>query len=189
MDSKKHILTAASTLFAHKGYAAASIREIARVAGVNVAMVHYYFKSKEYLLLHVLNDGVKTVREEMERILEADQRPIEKLYSIVDAYGKHIFINKEVALLFFREQMNRSSKIVSEQLLQFAQWSQHIFMNIVKEGQKNDLFSKDANAAMLYATLLGTCQQVLVQTMPLPAGQEREAVVNYLKSVISKMLR
>lgn len=49
-DSKAAILETAITLFARKGYAATGVREIARVAGVNQAMVNYYYGSKIKLL-------------------------------------------------------------------------------------------------------------------------------------------
>lgn len=56
---RDRILDEAEARFAHKGYAATSVREIADAVGVNPAMVHYYFGSKHDLLRHV-----------MERVLE-----------------------------------------------------------------------------------------------------------------------
>jgi len=48
-DRRKEILLAAARLFAEKGFEAASVREICRAAGANVASVNYYFRSKEKL--------------------------------------------------------------------------------------------------------------------------------------------
>jgi AcrR family transcriptional regulator len=53
-DARQRILDAAITLFAHKGYAAVGIREIAGVAGVNLAMVSYYYKGKAGLLAAIV---------------------------------------------------------------------------------------------------------------------------------------
>lgn len=47
--SRNLILTSARGLFAEHGFAATSLREIARVAGVDPALVHHYFASKEEL--------------------------------------------------------------------------------------------------------------------------------------------
>ena len=47
------ILTAAGRCFRTSGYAAASIREIARAAGVSKSLLHYHFRSKEHLFLEV----------------------------------------------------------------------------------------------------------------------------------------
>lgn len=58
-DIRGAILDAAETLFAHQGYAATSVREIADAVEVNPAMVHYYFGSKHALLRHVLERALE----------------------------------------------------------------------------------------------------------------------------------
>src|SRR5215510_16045875 len=47
--SRDRILDAAEELFASKGFNATSTRLIARQAGVNIALLYYYFESKEGL--------------------------------------------------------------------------------------------------------------------------------------------
>lgn len=49
----RELLTAAETCFARLGYAGASVRQIARLAGVSKSLVHYHFQSKEHLFLEV----------------------------------------------------------------------------------------------------------------------------------------
>ena len=46
-DKKEHIINHAVELFAEKGFEGTSIRDLAARAEVNVAMVNYYFGSKE----------------------------------------------------------------------------------------------------------------------------------------------
>lgn len=59
-DTKQRIMEAAINLFALKGFDGASIREIAKLANVNVASLNYHFKSKENLrqemMDHMLNE-------------------------------------------------------------------------------------------------------------------------------------
>ena len=49
-DKQIQILEVAETLFAEKGFDGTSIRDISKVAKINIAMVSYYFGSKEKLL-------------------------------------------------------------------------------------------------------------------------------------------
>lgn len=68
MDKKEIIKQTAEHLFATKGYHATSIRDIAKGAKVNVAMITYYFKSKENLLLAIiqkLNEAAEIISNEM----------------------------------------------------------------------------------------------------------------------------
>ena len=48
------LLDTAETLFSQKGFDGTSVRDIAEAAGINTAMISYYFGSKEALLLKVL---------------------------------------------------------------------------------------------------------------------------------------
>ena len=54
-DTREKILQAAFTVLSREGYENASIKEIAEEAGVAQGLIHYYFKSKQLLVLAVLN--------------------------------------------------------------------------------------------------------------------------------------
>ncbi|MDG4827032.1 TetR family transcriptional regulator [Asanoa sp. WMMD1127] len=54
-DTRDAILAAARTAFAEKGYDGASIRHIATSAGVDPALVHHYFGTKDKLFLASMN--------------------------------------------------------------------------------------------------------------------------------------
>jgi AcrR family transcriptional regulator len=55
-DSRQRILEAGARLFARKGFAATGVRELATEAGVNLAMVNYFFGSKLGLLEEILKN-------------------------------------------------------------------------------------------------------------------------------------
>ena len=54
-DSKEHILQAAVKLFARQGYGNTGMRELAKEAGVNLAMINYFYGSKKALLKEILD--------------------------------------------------------------------------------------------------------------------------------------
>jgi AcrR family transcriptional regulator len=70
-DTKARILDAAFQRLAREGYGALSIREIARDAGVNHALVNYHFKSKEQLVIAVLDEANKRLLARQERLYAA----------------------------------------------------------------------------------------------------------------------
>lgn len=53
-DARTRILECAEALFAERGFRGARVDEIARRAGVNKALIYYYFKSKQHLLDHLI---------------------------------------------------------------------------------------------------------------------------------------
>jgi AcrR family transcriptional regulator len=54
-NTREQILAAARQLFAQRGYQATTMRAIAAEAGVNAALVHHYYGSKEQLLIAAMN--------------------------------------------------------------------------------------------------------------------------------------
>jgi AcrR family transcriptional regulator len=67
-DSRTRILAAAFRRLAQDGYAAFRTREVARDAGVNHALIHYHFRTKDQLLIAVLDEANRRLLERQERM-------------------------------------------------------------------------------------------------------------------------
>src|SRR5512146_2028907 len=67
-DTKGKILDAAFRRLATEGYAALSVREIARDAGVNHALINYHFRSKDQLVIAVLDEANRRLLERQKRM-------------------------------------------------------------------------------------------------------------------------
>ncbi len=74
IETRDRILDSAERLFADGGYAATSLRRIIAEAGVNVAAVHYHFRSKESLLEAVLLRRVEPANQERIEALQKLER-------------------------------------------------------------------------------------------------------------------
>jgi len=73
-DTKTRILDASEALFSEHGYAGASMREITKLADVNLAAINYHFGSKEALLQEVFQRSFGHLNEERLRRLDALER-------------------------------------------------------------------------------------------------------------------
>ncbi|GIW44574.1 MAG: hypothetical protein KatS3mg077_1856 [Candidatus Binatia bacterium] len=69
-STKARILAAAEEIFAAKGFAGASTREIADKAGVNISSLHYHWESKETLYFAVFQDVYDRIVEVIRKALE-----------------------------------------------------------------------------------------------------------------------
>jgi AcrR family transcriptional regulator len=67
-DTKARILEAAYRRLAREGYAALSMREIGRDAGVNHALINYHFRTKDQLVIAVLDEANRRLLERQERM-------------------------------------------------------------------------------------------------------------------------
>lgn len=101
-DTERKILQAASDIFLQKGRDGARMQEIAERAGINKALLHYYFRSKEKLYQTVRNF---TLRRFMENLLEA----------IEDTHDFHVFLRN-----FINNYIDYLAE--NEQVLRFMLW-------------------------------------------------------------------
>lgn len=80
--SVQRILEAAANLFGRDGFAAASMNEVARAAGVSKGLLHYHFESKEHLLIEAQR---ATFRQIFMRFSERFERGDHGVATAVDA--------------------------------------------------------------------------------------------------------
>ncbi|MDR0510259.1 MAG: TetR/AcrR family transcriptional regulator [Rikenellaceae bacterium] len=78
---EQEILDAAERLFLQKGYELTSTTEIAREAGCNQALVHYYHRTKEQLFVKVLslNASLFVARPLAQAVMQLDDRQWEAM--------------------------------------------------------------------------------------------------------------
>jgi len=89
-QSRAAILKAAVAEFAREGVAGARTDSIARSAGLNKALLYYYFKDKEGLYQAVLDEVFSGVRIAIQNALDQDLPPRERLKAYVEAHFNYI---------------------------------------------------------------------------------------------------
>ena len=79
-ETRASILTAAARLFAEKGFADCTLREIATVANMKAGSVYYHFDSKDEILDEVINTGIERLFENVTKALDllAADAPVER---------------------------------------------------------------------------------------------------------------
>lgn len=105
-DSRQAVLDAASRLFYMYGYNGTSVRAIASEAGVNVALISYYFGGKKALLEQLMEHFLKGYIAEIETfIIEHEMRPL-PIKTVVDLAERLLQYQSEhhyMARFVFRE--------------------------------------------------------------------------------------
>lgn len=113
-DTRDRILDAAERLFGEQGVDAVSVRSVLKAAGVNVALAHYHFGSREGLIDELLRTRVAPIAEEQIRDIEAvDARGAEaSLEDVLRAYfGGALRARPSLAKLLAQLQLSASPAI------------------------------------------------------------------------------
>lgn len=114
---KNKIMKVARTLFAEQGYEAATTRQIAEKVGCNVAMIGYYFGSKEGLLDSILDNYFHEAVEVYARfdkhtedlsleLPEFNDPEIRQFCKAMIEFGTYAFANKEIHQIMIRDAMS-----------------------------------------------------------------------------------
>lgn len=113
MDTEGKILAAAITAFSEKGYDATRVRDIARLAGVNLALVNYYFKSKENLFNVVIRMKIKKLFGHVISIICDETTSLEmKLRLVSDQFGQAVATEPGLPAFVFGELQKKETKFI-----------------------------------------------------------------------------
>jgi AcrR family transcriptional regulator len=103
LDPRQKILDAAIYLFARKGFSATGVREIARQAEVNIAMISYYFGSKRGILEAALDMFFQRYFEAAEQALDGDDPPEHKMRRFIHSIVTLLRHNNDLVRITFTE--------------------------------------------------------------------------------------
>ncbi len=156
-DKKDHILEVAERIFSEVGFDGASTRLISGEAGVNMAMLNYYFGSKEGLFIAVFDRKITSFQGILQSIGNDDSMGAwEKMEKYIEIYGDRVVNNNCFQKLLYQEMsMNRRSGL-SDKIRDILMKSIIEVYKIIQEGIDNGEFKKDTDMQMVTATLYGT---------------------------------
>jgi len=84
--TEQRILEAAKTIFHKKGFEGARMQEIADEAGINKALLHYYFRTKENLFDSVFRDAFQGLFTRLFTVIGSELPLEEKIRQVIDNY-------------------------------------------------------------------------------------------------------
>ena len=111
-EARVKIAAAAEQLFAGLGYEGTAVRDIAKKAGVNGAMIHYYFGSKEKLYRAILEGAASKVRALLVETSSRGGSTETRLASFVDAYAAYILSQPNLARILYREMLTGGKQLM-----------------------------------------------------------------------------
>ena len=161
-DKQVQIMETAEKLFADKGFDGASVRDIADEAGVNVAMISYYFGSKEKLLEALFMYRASGTSQVLEGMLQNKElSPLQKVNVMIDYFIDKFHTQHCFHKIMMREQVTNQRGVTSELIQEYKKRNQQLVKQLIQEGQKTGDFSKNIDIPILMGTLIGTVSHLV----------------------------
>lgn len=161
-DKKDHIVDNAVELFAEKGFEGTSIRVLAAKAEVNVAMVNYYFGSKEKLFEYMVAQKAAYTKGMIDEIIkDKSLSDIEKIDSIIDGFVTRLFTNQKFHRIIHQELMLSKRENLQQAIVEILYPNSLIIKTLIDGAVKKGTFKK-VDSALVISTVIGTINYVLL---------------------------
>ncbi|MEO9144426.1 MAG: TetR family transcriptional regulator [Ginsengibacter sp.] len=161
MNKRETIIESAIKLFSNKGFEGTSVREIAADAGANVALINYYFGSKEKLFESVVEYRASVLKGLFSELFNNKElTAIEKLDIIIDKTIERKFSDSQFHHLLHRELSLGNRPQCRESISDILMRNIIPVKKIIKEGIKDGEFNK-VDVELTLTTIIGTIHYLL----------------------------
>ena len=155
-EKQIEILSVAEKLFAEKGFDGTSVRDISKIADINVAMISYYFGSKEKLLESLILFRVQDLKIKIENLFNEDLDPFEKIEKFIEFYIQKIDSNRYMYKIMHFEIASKKRGMDLEGFHEIKKSNLISLTKIIEQGQAKNVFKKNINIPLITPTILGT---------------------------------
>jgi AcrR family transcriptional regulator len=152
------ILDAAVRLFAEEGYHAATLRDIARLAGIRAASVYHHYPNKQSLLVEIMETSMSRLNTQLEHILQRSSDPMQRLHA---AIANHIQLHTSYKSEFFiiDTEIRALTGEAHGYILSLRDHYEELLQTILREGMEQDVFRPCDVKVTSYA-IIAMCTQV-----------------------------
>ena len=188
-------------LFGQKGFDGTSVREIAAGADVNLAMINYYFGSKEKLFESVVEYKASFLKGVLEELVNNKLlSQIEKIDIIIDSYIERMFQSPQFHHLLHRELSLEHRPQMKETIAEILLRNFVFLKAIIQQGIDSGEFNR-VDIELTIATLIGTinhlllsgimCRKILQKSKsfnPYQSKKLKERISEHLKKLLRSHL-
>ncbi|HRU59901.1 MAG: TetR family transcriptional regulator [Bacteroidota bacterium] len=163
---REQILDVSERLFSEKGFEGTSVRLIASEAGVNVAMISYYFGSKEKLFESLVERKVLLMRERLENLSLEIADPLERMLAIADLYLGKMIAQRPFHRIVFRELTLQQRGDAHEKIAESIYGNARMVMDTLREGIHTGRF-RQVDVEVTFLNFIGMLQFIVNGSQPL----------------------
>jgi TetR/AcrR family transcriptional regulator len=171
-ETEERLLDAALTLFAEKGYAAASVREIMEVTGLTLPVLYYYCSNKEDLFKRLLHWKHDAAYRELGRVVRETKGCAHRLRAILRGSFAFCAADPRVPRLMFQTHFGPPIPGISEFMAEIARLRFLLVIRVMQEGlDSGEIAGGDAaSLALVFCSVMDQHLNVLAR---LPNPQDR----------------
>jgi AcrR family transcriptional regulator len=155
-DRRAELLEIAASLFATRGYAVTTVRDIADEAGILSGSLYHHFSSKETMLDEILSDFLGGLLERFTAIENEGESPKHVLDELIKHSFATIRATPEAVALYQNESAALSGQPGFEYVDRIGKKIEKIWLRTLIAGQKSRIFRDDVDVNLTYRFIRDT---------------------------------
>jgi TetR/AcrR family transcriptional regulator len=189
--AEQKILDAAQQVFFDKGMDGARMQDIADKAGINKAMLHYYFRSKEKLFEKIFAESFNDFFPRLASILESDKTIFSKIESICVEYITHIQTMPYLPIFILNEVNRQPDTFLKKIWSNTAPPAKNFFKMVETAIQKKEI--KKVHPLQLLMNIISLCifpfaAKPLFQQVTGISKKQFEALIEERKKIVPQII-
>lgn len=195
-EKQQEILNAAEKLFEERGFDGTSVRDIAKEADVNLAMISYYFGSKEKLLETLFESRLDNFKIDEALVFNENLSPFESLEKLVHVYVKTMNQNAGIYKILSVEGGIKKRLINSSSFTKIKKYNLDLVSKVLQKGIDAGVFSHTVSPVLLHSTMMGTFmnfqmnRSFLQNILEITSGEEyNQYIENQLANHIHRTIK
>ncbi len=162
-EKQKQIIETAERLFSARGYDGTSVRDLADDAGVNIAMISYYFGSKEKLMEALFEQRTTNIKLKVESLLHDNKTmPLQKVELLAEDFISRIVEKKQFFKIMLCEQVINKNPVIINLIHDLKKRNVEEFTKLITDGQQKGAFKNNIDVLLLMNTLIGVVTQMML---------------------------
>lgn len=157
------IIAVTRDLIFNEGFSNFTVRTVANRIGISEAAIYRHFKSKEDLLLGLLDSLFIPWREALEALLKESFSARMKLRKLVEIHLHHLVIRQLNPILFFSEAIRPENCQLFEKLSSSLGFLQNTAAAIVRQGIAGREFKPETDVDSAVACIVGLIQTTVIR--------------------------
>ena len=155
-ERREEILALAAKIFADKGYASTTVREIADAAGILSGSLYHHFASKEAMLDEIMHGFLDHIVEQYRATVDAGGDPIDVLRALVREAFSSLGGNPAALAVMINEFNFLVQFPRFTYLREGAEETERLWTGVIEEGMRTGVFRSDIDARMIYRFMRDT---------------------------------
>lgn len=153
---REELRAQAGHVFAQMGFAHAKMRDIAEATGILAGSIYHHFRSKDEILLELMENFHDDILRDLHAIIDHDGRPVDQLTQMIRLSVRYILERPDESKIINQDFQYLQATPEFNDVIKKSRAASTIWLDVLRRGVESGELRDDINIEIAYATLMGS---------------------------------